>query len=266
MSRIAWLTDIHLNFLSRPAEAAFLDEIADVRADAFLLGGDIGEAPDVADYLERIAARWERPIYFVLGNHDYYHGSLADVRARIGALCREHDHLTWLPEAGVVALTPRTALVGHGGWGDGRVGDFLASDIMINDYLLIDELANLAPPDRLDVLNRLGDEAAAHLRRTLVEALGRFDELLVLMHVPPLREACWYDGQISDDNWAPHFTCRAAGDVIVELLEQHPHRRATVLCGHTHGGGQCQPLPNLQILTGAAIYRHPALQRVFDVA
>lgn len=36
MKRLAWLTDIHLNFLGEEA------------VEAFLLGGDIGEAHDLA--------------------------------------------------------------------------------------------------------------------------------------------------------------------------------------------------------------------------
>ncbi len=45
--KLAWLTDIHLNFLRPPALEAFLDSLADTEAEAFLLTGDFAEA----DYL-----------------------------------------------------------------------------------------------------------------------------------------------------------------------------------------------------------------------
>jgi hypothetical protein len=32
-------------------------------------------------------------------------------------------------------------------------------------------------------------------------------------------------------------------------------------CGHTHSGGECHPLPNLRVLTGAAEYSHPGIQQ-----
>ena len=51
MTSIAWLTDIHLNFLDADAQQRFLGELRDCPADAILFGGDIGEAPDVCDYL-----------------------------------------------------------------------------------------------------------------------------------------------------------------------------------------------------------------------
>jgi hypothetical protein len=39
----------------------------------------------------------------------------------------------------------------------------------------------------------------------------------------------------------------------------------TVLCGHTHGGGQAQILPNLRVLTGGARYGRLELQQVLEV-
>ena len=81
--------------------------------DAVLLGGDIAEAPDVRQHLERLDARLGLPIHFVLGNHDFYGGSIARVRAEIATLCDRIPRLCWLSQAGVVELTPATGLVGH---------------------------------------------------------------------------------------------------------------------------------------------------------
>ena len=80
----------------------------------------------------------------------------------------------------------------------------------------------------------------------------------MLTHVPPFREACWHRGQISDDDWLPHFACRAVGEVLVEAMAAHPECEMTVLCGHTHSPGEAQVLPNLRVLTGGAEYGRPA--------
>jgi 3',5'-cyclic-AMP phosphodiesterase len=80
MKRLAWLTDSHLNFLCPAAVEAFVSSLADTEADAFLLGGDVGEACDLATYLNALDAALGRPIYFVLGNHDFYPGSIAGLR------------------------------------------------------------------------------------------------------------------------------------------------------------------------------------------
>src|SRR3954453_9817370 len=102
MKHLAWLTDIHLNFLRPPALDAFLDVLAATLADAFVISGDIGEADDVTEYLEAVAGKVQRPVYFVLGNHDFYRGSIAGVRERVRALCAATQNLHYLADAGVV--------------------------------------------------------------------------------------------------------------------------------------------------------------------
>lgn len=139
MKRIAWLTDIHLNFLRPPALDAFLDMLAGTEADAFAISGDIGEADDVAIHLHNIGERVERPVYFVLGNHDFYRGSIAGVREKIRGLCSVTSNLDWMPDAGVVPLTDEACLIGHDGWSDGRFGNYHNSDVMLNDFGLIEE-------------------------------------------------------------------------------------------------------------------------------
>src|SRR4051794_3131170 len=49
MKRLAWLTDVHLNFVPRDRIDALCRDIAAAGADAVLLGGDIAEAPDVVE-------------------------------------------------------------------------------------------------------------------------------------------------------------------------------------------------------------------------
>lgn len=79
MKRFAWPTDVHLNFLEPDEAEAFYDSLAETDADAFLITGDIGEAPNVADYLNALDHRLDRPVYLILGNHDYYRGSIVQV-------------------------------------------------------------------------------------------------------------------------------------------------------------------------------------------
>jgi len=269
--RLVWLTDIHLNFVSAARKDRMFDEICDAKPDAVLLGGDIAEADSFAGCLKEMAERIGVPVYFVLGNHDYYRGSIEDVRRVARELTRDCDLLHWLPDVGAVPITEDVSLVGHGGWGDGRTGSFLDSEIMLNDYFLIRELreangaGRVLTPSLLDKLNALGDEAAEYFRTVLPSALERSREVFVLMHVPPFLEACWHDGKLSDANWSPHFTCKAAGDALLELSEQFPECRVTVLCGHTHSEGEAVVGENLQVLTGRAEYGAPGLQRVFDV-
>ena len=160
----------------------------------------------------------------------------------------------------VVELTPRTALVGHDGWGDARLGDHERSPVVLSDFSQIADFRHLNKTQLSAVLGRLGEESAAHLRYVLPKALERFEQLVVLTHVPPFREACWHEGDISGDNYLPYFACKATGDALLEAVSRYPDRLVTVLCGHTHSLGEYQPLPNLRVLTGAAEYGKPSIQ------
>jgi len=83
--------------------------------------------------------------------------------------------------------------------------------------------------------------------------------------VPPLREAAWCHGRPSGDDYLPFFSSKAVGDMLLEVAESHPACQILVLCGHTHGGGEVQVLLNLRVLTGAAEYGHPKIERVFSL-
>ena len=47
MTRIAWTTDIHLDFVGDENLLSFLDQLHESQADALLFSGDIGEASSV---------------------------------------------------------------------------------------------------------------------------------------------------------------------------------------------------------------------------
>lgn len=265
MTRAVWLTDPHLNFLGEAQVQQFLQELARGAPDALLISGDIAEAPTLLSYLDQIHREVPCTVYFVLGNHDFYFGSLEEVRERVAEFCRHHPRMVWLSNRQVEELAPGVGLVGHEGWADARLGDYVRSMVIMHDHYLIKELAGLNKADRWPVLRALGDEAAAHLRRVLPAALERYGHVYVLTHVPPLREACWYEGQISNDEWLPHFTCAAVGQVLLDVVATHPQKRCTVLCGHTHSPGECQPLPNLRVITGGAQYGAPGIAGVFEL-
>ncbi|MGD8396210.1 MAG: metallophosphoesterase [Candidatus Eiseniibacteriota bacterium] len=303
--RAAWLTDIHLNFVAPERAAALCGDIEACGADAVLVTGDIAEGIDIDRWLRFMAARISRPIYFVLGNHDFYGASITAVRARVRRVCAEIDHLHWLPDCGTVALGTHTALVGHDGWADARLGDFAGSPIVLTDYLAIADLAPLAD-DRSALATRLaalGDEAAAHFRTHLPGALAAHSEVIALIHPPPFRASCIYRGRVSDPDWLPHMSCAAAGEAMRAALDgvagaasgaPHPasrrerqresrprpgpdatrhaegRPRLTVLCGHTHGNGlsgpaTSDPYPGLRVLTGGAEYGQPAIQAILEV-
>jgi hypothetical protein len=124
MQRIAWLTDIHLNFAPRTSGVRVLGGVIPTELDGVFLSGDIAEAPTVADYLGQLEDACGCPIYFVLGNHDFYFGSI-DRSADSGAACQDAPAASLLEFGTLACVGPYSAVVGHDGWADAREGDYL---------------------------------------------------------------------------------------------------------------------------------------------
>ena len=268
--RLAWLTDIHLNFV----DAARVDDLfASVRdrADAVAVSGDIAESRDVCHYLRSIEEIVQKPIYFVLGNHDFYRGSIPQVRRMVAGLVNGSEYLKYLTAMQVVELTPKTAIIGHDGWADARFGDYRRSNVILSDHQLIAEIARWFDGSRLDkdnllrTMTALADEAAGHFATVLAEAANKYTNVIAITHVPPFREAAWYQGQTSSDDYLPHFACKVVGDMMRVAMRHYPNSKLLVLCGHTHGGGEIQPSDNIRVLTGEAEYGKPRINGILEI-
>lgn len=268
--KLAWLTDIHLNFLDIHEREKFYQKILNTRCSTVLISGDIAEATDVVGFLSELADYVKKPVYFVLGNHDYYRGQVDEVREAMTDLTNQHDNLFWLPVLGLQELSEKTILVGQDGWADGRFGDYQNSKVAINDTRMITDLFQAKILGKLQLLEKmqeLADADAAQLLIFLDQAASKSPKkIIVLTHVPPFRESCMHMGKISDDEWLPYFSCRATGDVLMRAAHQYPLIEFLVLCGHTHSESMYQPLVNLFVRAGKAEYRYPVVQEfIIDI-
>lgn len=255
----------------------FLARLREERADALLVTGDTANAQTLADRLGRLGevAR----VHCVLGNHDFYGGSIEASRAIAAGAS------SYVPDAGPIRLTSRTVLLGVDGWGEGRAGDPTGSRVVMSDWSLIRDLASCqirlprASDRRLALRQKLAQLGAAEAARLDAQVDGlarevaadpRLDRAIVLTHVPPFVGATWHDGKISDDNWLPWFTCVSTGEVLLALAQGMPQVHFTVLCGHTHGLGEYRPLPNLRVRTGGwpigvPDYGNPIVQDTWEL-
>jgi len=139
--RIPWLTDIHLDHLADERIDALSEAVAEARPDAVLVTGDISVAPRLGADLERFAARFDAPVYFVAGNHDYWGASVRALRPALSRLTEAAPRMRWLQSAGPVWLDGHHALIGVDGWADARHGDYARSPVRLRDYQHIEELA-----------------------------------------------------------------------------------------------------------------------------
>lgn len=255
--RLAWITDPHLNHCDLANWDRLVGRVRDGGYAAVLISGDISEGEDVVFELRRLADALGLPIHFVLGNHDFYHSSIALARAAVIAASRAHPLLDYLTDSEPLTIADSVALIGEDGWGDATVGDFENSPLRLQDFLMIEDFQTARTTDWKSILIRLGQDASARLREKLEAALATHDRVLVATHVPPFRQACWYQGRTTDDFWAPFFVCGQVGEVLERAAEQHPQKQIEVLCGHTHSGGVARITDNLTVTTAGARYGSP---------
>jgi len=266
--KLAWLTDIHLNFIDDVARQKFYQEIVNTRSDGVLISGDIAEAPCLIDMLNEMAKYIDKPIYFILGNHDYYRGQINEVHDAMTALTKEHDKLFWLPASGMQKLDNNTFLIGQDGWADGRLGDYQNSRVVLNDSRMIADLFQekiLGKHQLLNKMQQLADADATKLQNDLKQAVNQNPrKIIVLTHVPPFKEACMHEGKISGDDWLPYFSSKVTGDVLMKVAEENSEIEFLVLCGHTHSQANvCYG--NLIVETGKAEYCRPEIQKIILV-
>ena len=265
--RLAWVTDPHFNFVHQTERDRLIVELDGSGADAIVLTGDISESEDLCWQLQRFQQETAKPIYFVLGNHDFYRGSIGATRQAVREQYgQQPSELHYLTGAAPVQLSEDWTLCGEDGWADARIGDYFRSPVRMNDFRLIEDFQELNDLEIFNFLRQEGMRSAIRLRKQLDIARTQSIKSLVLTHVPPFREACWHEGNHSGDDWAPFFTCRAVGWMLQKFCERYPNHQVLVLCGHTHGGGKSRLSENLVVWTGAAEYGHPALSCIVDAS
>lgn len=265
MTRLAWITDIHYNFIDSAQMSRFHEEIMQRQPDGVLIGGDIGESDRLFGYLKQMSDELDCPLYFVLGNHDFYKGSIQGVRHAVSAWTRNHASLRYLTAEQPIRLSPTTMLIGHDCWGDGFHGDYAGSGYMVNDFLLIEEFLGLARHDIFRLAKGFGEEAAGTLRKRLLACLEECETVALLTHVPPFPELCFHNGSNALSERTPYYVCGAVGKMLREVMAGYPDKKLLCLSGHVHHRHEFAPLSNILAKTGHAVYRNPQIQEVVKV-
>ncbi len=265
MRELLWATDIHLDHVGhRTAATDFGDLLRrhHPSAEGLIVTGDIAEARSISGCLRDLSEAFSGPVYFVLGNHDYYRGHFRTVDEDVRGTEKSTDRLHWL-RSGPVRLDARTVLVGSDGFYDARYGDE-QSPLQLSDFMLIGELFEAQDDSRAKLHETLRNRADELVERLEAQTRGLLEDrtvrdVIVATHVPPFPEAAWHDGRSADGTWAPYFSSKATGDFLGRMAREFPDVTVTTLCGHSHGDGVLDAAPNSRVFTGRATYGFPQL-------
>lgn len=251
---LVWITDPHLNFLSKKDRKAFYDTIT---GDVIVISGDIAEAPSYAVIIKEMQRHLKLPVYFVLGNHDYYDGmTVAEEHKKL----RRMWSLKWLPKLDPVNLKDKIYLTGIDGWADMRNGMLKLGSPIMNDHFLIKDFKRRNPEY---TRRRLADADAETLSSKIEQAADKgAKEIYVITHIPPFSQSAQHWGVPSGPEYQIYYSSKATGDILLEKANKYPNLKLTVLCGHSHSEALYVPLPNLTVKTGGAQYYNPKYQTI----
>jgi len=266
IKELALLSDLHLDRASKEAKSRLWDMLAGIRYDAALITGDISVAAQLQNHLALISrACWPRPVYFMVGNHDYFGASFAKVDRLVSETCNRHHNLIAVGAGEYIHLTEHTAMVAHRGWYDGQGGLGARTLIDTPDRHLIADFRNLSRCAFFAKLKDLGNESARYFRLILPSALRQYGTVLIATHVPPFWQGICHSGGPCDWNRQPYFANISAGNVIASIARKFPQRRVIVHAGHTHSPVNVRLSGNLEIRVAGSQPGFPTLQRVVQI-
>jgi 3',5'-cyclic-AMP phosphodiesterase len=250
--KYVFYTDTHLLPFNR---YKMLSSILDEKPSGVFLTGDISHSGyTLIGDLEFFGKRIGRPLYFVLGNHDFFGSSFDKVHVQVRSLCKQYKNLIWMNEAGTIALNEETALIGKMGWYDARVGnpDYIKYTL---DWFLIDDFRALSTMKaRVEKFRDIAEDSAKVLSRQLEAALDTYKTVYLLTHFPPWQEANRCHSWISEQFWTPYNTNYALGQALENVMEQHKKRYLVVLAGHTHSPVSIHIARNIECRVGKGSY------------
>lgn len=226
-----WITDTHLKPWTRHR---LLNLILDDKPQGVFLTGDISYGPTLLKDLEYLGRKAGRPIYFVLGNHDYHFSSIEKVHQGVRELCKKYKNLFWMTESGIIPLTEEVCVIGTEGWYDIMVGNPKFIKYTFDWFLTRDFKKLPTMEDRFQAFRKLAQESADKIVPLLKLAMGEYKTIYLLTHVPPWPEANRDAGTWMEQFWLPYNVNLTLGKALEDTMLDYKKRKLIVLAGHTH--------------------------------
>lgn len=263
--RIGFLSDLHLNFVSKRELYSFRAKLRDQNLDAFVIAGDTAEADSLISYLTFLERGLDVPIYYVHGNHDYYKSSFEALNKASSSFSDKSKYCKHVTTSGIIKLTEKSCLIGHDGWYDCKAGSYFSSNFELADFMQIEDLSGIYTRDGLfRKFNQLGLEYAEHIGKMIPKAAEQFENIYYLTHVPPFSECALFDGNPSPSYSVGFFCCVQAGEMFLNMKELFPNKNITVLAGHSHSKANLD-IDNLHVRVAGARYYKPDLFDVLEI-
>lgn len=228
-------SDTHFNFTLPWTAPNFIHRLLDNHPSGLILTGDIACGLTIIRILELLAKKLQPlPIYFVLGNHDFYATSFANITRAVNILSQKYSNLHWMNVREHMELGEGVGIIGEDGWYDGRLGnpDYLVYNF---DWIMINEFRGFKSfEEKHQYSQALADASTATLQSKLEVALERYQTVYILTHMPPWAETTRAVGTEMEAFWLPYNVNSQMGKMIEAVMQGRNDKKVVVLAGHTH--------------------------------
>lgn len=265
LKRYIWLTDTHFNFLDQATLVGFFLGLEAKKVNGLFLTGDISTGPDVVKHLMWLDKVVKTPIYFVLGNHDYYRSTFAQTEQAMTGLMQSNDNLHYLTACEPISLSQDVALIGHDGWYDAGWRDPMTTAIFVWDWYFIKDFRSLfGTEERMALVKGRAKEAAEFIADKLKKALKNHSTVYMLTHFPPWPEESDKFYGLLEKFWMPYNSSKMMADCVSDIMDKHPDKKLVILAGHTHIKRNIQISHNIELRVGDAEFGKPQVQDIIS--
>jgi len=275
---LAWITDIHLDMVGNLSSRLHSLAAEIINCDALLITGDISISSTLIQHLSMIEMIIAKPVYFVLGNHDYYGSTFGGVRRNVVDFCNSSSYLRYMNSVSYIKLGERKYLIGHDGWYDAQNGNPYGQSVLMNDWIQITNFNSALRASRgnsvidkniiIELSRMMAQESANNIAKKIKLIIKDSDHIVVMTHVPPFKESFNTSDkyrEISSLEIMPWYTSKIMGDTLMSAAKTYPHVKFTVLSGHLHSHYDQDLLNNLTVKVGKAKYGNPQLASLISV-
>lgn len=263
VTKLLWLSDLHLDQAATSSRDKLFDDLENSDYHAAVITGDTATSGSLILNLQALAAACSpRPVYLVLGNHDFYFSTLDRTKKEVTALCNKISNLHHLQDHGAIWLGEHTLLLGHHGWADARCGWGAKTFVRNPDHWCIDDFRTLGKSERFELMAKLGQDSTRAIRHSLKSILPRGKHVIIATHVPPFQTSALYNGKPCGPCHSTFFVNASMGGMLISTALSNPQTMFTTICGHTHSPIHESILGNLESRVAGAKRGRPQIQEI----
>jgi len=263
LKRYIWLTDTHFNFLDQAALLGFFLSLEEKKADGIFLTGDVSTGPHLVKHLNLLEKVVKTPVYFVLGNHDYYRATFSEIENSMVELMQSNSRLHYLSVSDPISLSDDVAVIGHDGWYDAGWRAPVTPAIFVWDwYFIKDFRALFGTEERMNLVRARATKAMEFIIENLEKAFKKHSTAYMLTHFPPWPEESDRFYGLLEKFWMPYNSSKMMADALVKIMEKYSDKKLVILAGHTHIKRKIQISSNIEMRVGDAEFGKPQIQKI----